>query len=300
MQQSQKSFNTLNIAQIFLIFWLFSLFFPIRYVFPTHFSYQTGLFSDFTSISLYLSDILLFTTWIFVLPRGRSFYHVVKPLKWIALWAILVFCLHFNQDWPLSLFFLGKLLEMIVAYGTIVVIFKETNLKTAFLSLFVTLAGIQSLLALDQFFLQHPIGLFKLGEQQLFPNAWGVAKVVVDGTAYIRGYGTFPHPNLLSAFLIASIFIGIYLFNKSQKLWAKAIIGGLILINILGLTVTFSRAAYLAFACGLVIFFGYHFIKKQWTTGQATTVVLILISLMLSFGIFHKFLASRATVSDQA
>ena len=54
---SKVTINKLNIAQIFFLLFLASLFFPIRYVFPNSEAFQTGAYSDFTSISLYLSDI---------------------------------------------------------------------------------------------------------------------------------------------------------------------------------------------------------------------------------------------------
>src|ERR1700722_12311703 len=88
------SINWLNIGQIFAFLWLASLFFPIRYTFITQTSFASGLFSDFTSISLYLSDILLVITWICVLiPHGGAFYHVVKGLKWLLILILLAFSL---------------------------------------------------------------------------------------------------------------------------------------------------------------------------------------------------------------
>lgn len=315
MEFTKKSFNPLSVAQIFLFFWVFSLFFPIKYVFPSHFSYQTGLFSDFTSFSLYLSDILLTITWLWILiPRGKEFYHVVitkNPVKWLILWVMVVFLANFNQNWPLSLFFVGKTLEIIVAYGTIAVIIKETGVKYRLLSIFVALAGVQSLIAINQFFLQHPLGLFKLGEQQVYPLGWGIAKIVSYGTAYIRGYGTFPHPNLLSAFLVAGILINIYLFLKTTKLHWQALLGGLLIINILGLTATFSRAGYLALGLALAVSAVALPLLRGSTLRQQgdgvskkpnliSVFFIILFSIILSVSLFHRFLLTRATVSDQA
>lgn len=317
MKILKSRLNYLNIAQIFLFFWLFSLFFPIKYVFPSHFSYQTGLYSDFTSFSLYLSDILLFITWIFViLPRGKVFYHVViqkKPIKWLILWIFVLFFVNLNENWQLSLFFLGKTLELFVAYGTMAVLFKEKLIKTSFFSFFSVLCGIQSLISLNQFFIQKPIGLFRLGEQKIYAWQWGVAKLVSYGTTYIRGYGTFPHPNLLSAFLITGIIINIYLIFKNEKLQYQAMLSALLIINILGLTVTFSRAGYLAVAIGLAIFFGIlalsHYFKTRITYGDKTlflsqpvamTISVILFSIILSFSLFHNLILTRATVSDKA
>lgn len=294
--------NPFNIAKIFLFLWLISLFFPIHYTFLNRTSLATGSFSDFTSISLYLSDILLFVTWIFILPRGKSFYHVVKPLKYLIFWVFLAFLANLGSNWPQNLFFLAKFIELVVAYGTISIIFKETSVKTAFLSLFVALATIQSLLALNQFYLQHPIGLYKLGEQQIYSFNQGIAKIVVSGITYIRGYGTFPHPNLLSAYLLGGIFICLYLFSFTNKLIYKAIFGACLIVNVLGITVTFSRAAFFSLAVGLVIYFGYVLLKKKWHSEYTGKIIILLIAAILSLVLFHKFLLVRDSISfsDQA
>lgn len=310
MEQSPKTpIKWLNIAQIFLYLWLFSLFFPIRHAFITQTTYASGLFSDFTSISLYLSDILLLTTWCCVLlPRGGAFYHVVERLKWLILLILLAFLMSWIK-YPNSyaVFFTFKLLEWIVAYGTIGVLFSETSIKSSFLWLFAILGTIQSLIALVQFHIQSPVGLFKLGEQQIYPTNQGIAKIIVNNIAYIRGYGAFPHPNVLSAFLLTTIFIGIYLFLTAQNRLQQEVLGLLIIINLLGITVTFSRAAYFALAVGLVMFFGYFFWQKfigksfiqNW--GRIVIVMAILIiGIIVSVITFHKFLLVRATITDQA
>jgi O-antigen ligase len=310
--------NFENIAKVFFFLFLISLFFPIRYVFFTKTAFITGLYSDFTSISLYLSDIFLITTWIFlIVSRGETFFHVVKSLKWLFFWLILAFLLNFGLNKGLNTFFFIKLLELFVAYGTAVVLFSPSPLLLSlkgeglrvrgwFFKLFVILGSIQSILALWQFIIQSPIGLFKLGEQQIYPWNLGIAKIVVNGIKFVRGYGTFPHPNPLSAFLVVGIFFSIYFFLKADKLWQKVAYSCAILINILGLTVTFSRGAFLALGVGLVIYFGYLFflpspgVGEGQGRGRKIALLIIVFSLLTSFLIFRPYLLTRATISDQA
>lgn len=301
LQTLKHQINPLNIAKVFFFLFLISLFFPIRHVFLGKSSFETGVYSDFSTISLYLSDIFILTTWCWlILPRGREFYHVVKTLKWLILWVFLVFLMNFEKNWSLNLFFLGKILELIVAYGTIVILFRETSIKKPFLWFFTILTSLQSLIALSQFWLQHPLGLFKIGEQQVFPWMPGIAKIVVEGEKLIRGYGTFPHPNPLSAFLIVGIFIGIYLFLQSRRPWQTITTIFLILINVLGLTVIFSRAAFLAVGMGLITFYGYLLISKQLKKKLLTSVGIVLLSILIAFVVFKPGLLTRATVKDQA
>lgn len=300
--------NKLNIAQIFSLLFLVSLFFPIRYVFPTQSAFKTGAYSDFTSISLYLSDIFLFTTWFFCfLPRGGSEFKLsIKSigLRIFIFWLILELFLHFRSFSSLNWWFLAKYLELIVAYGTICHLFKKTPIKRPFIKLFVFLGSLESLLAVWQFVYQKSfgLGLNKLGEQILSPNIHGVAKIVSGGTTFIRGYGTFPHPNLLSAFLVTSIFLSLYLLLNAQSFKSKILYSLAIFINCIGLTITFSRAGFLALGVGLAIFFGFLFwaadkgIKKRILSALG----IIIFSLVVCFGVYRPYLAARATVADGA
>ncbi len=303
---------------------LASIFFPIRYVFPTKDAFQTGAYSDFTSISLYLSDIFLFITAIFAfpprggvnLPRGESLPprggtiggRIISlvtsnlPLAFLFFWLILGLISHFSQITELNWWFFVKYLELIVAYGTSIYLFKKTSIKQQFLSLFVFLTSFQAILAIWQFVTQKSIGLGKVGEQVLAPSIIGVAKIVSSGTTYIRGYGTFPHPNLISAFLVVGVLISGYLLINSTKFYQKTLFSLALFINILGLTVTFSRAGFLAAGLGLIIFAGLTVINN-WNSYRPTIITfifLIIISCLTSFVIFKPYLQTRATVTDQA
>ncbi|MBU4337993.1 O-antigen ligase family protein [Patescibacteria group bacterium] len=55
-------------------------------------------------------------------------------------------------------------------------------------------------------------------ESVLSPEIPNVAKIVVDGERIIRAYGTFPHPNVFSGFLILSIFCGVWLLLSYKTL----------------------------------------------------------------------------------
>lgn len=298
-----------QITKISLILFILSLFFPIRHVFFTNSAYLTGAYSDFTSFSLYLSDIFLFIMWWSVLiSRGGArnfFHHVVKNIKWLFFWLILAFLWHYRENSTLNWYFLLKYAELIVAYGTIATIFKDKSLFKPFFWLFSALTFFQSIFAIWQFVIQKSIGLKILGEQVLNPNILGVAKIVSGGTKLIRGYGTFPHPNLLAAFLLFGIFITIYLLINTSKKWQIFLLNIMVFVNILGLCVTFSRAGYFALGVGLILFFGYIFwnlIKDDQKINLSAwmPVFVVLISILTSFFIFRPYILTRATITDQA
>ncbi len=295
--KNSQIYNKIAYLSVFLI--TVSIFFQIKYAFLTKEAHLTGGYSDFTSISLYLSDILLFTTWgVLILPRGREFLHVVKPLKWLILAIFLSFIYNFKENTGLGLYFLIKWLELIVAYGTFTLLFQEYPIKSLFLRLFVYLASIQSIFAILQFYKQSSIGLYRLGESHLSPTILGVAKIVSHGTTYIRGYGSFPHPNPLSAILVAGIIMGSYLYLKAKDTKNKVGWGILTILNIVGLTTTFSRGAFISLLVGLGIFLGYSLFKR--TKGTWGLIYIITSVIFFSIFTFKPLLLVRTTFSDQA
>ncbi len=302
-----------KIIDILLFLFILSLFFPIRHVFLTFQAYLTGQYSDFTSFSLYLSDILLFTTcFLLFLPRGRGVLAKIKgfslgwlPTTLLIIWLILGLILHFSSS---TLFWTLKWLEFIVTYGTVKLVISEKGIENrigqSLAAIFVSISATQSIIGLFQFYKQTSVGLYRLGEPHLSTNIDNVAKLIVNGKTYIRAYGTFPHSNLLAVFLVTAIIISIYLYLNST--WKWRIVWGIgIFLNILGLTVTFSRGAYLALALGLTIFFSIIIIRqlKHHTNDFKKVVmvmVIVIVSSISSFLLFRSFLLTRFTISDNA
>ncbi len=291
--------NPETIAQIFFVLAIVFMFFPIRYVFPTIESFKTGAYSDFTSISLYLSDIFLILSFLFILPRGIfTWKRIILPLI-LALWLVLANIFHTRTSF--NWFFLAKYLELaLVAYGTSLYLFKNTNFREKILHLFLILGSFESLLSISQFITQKSLGLNKLGEQVIASNLSGISKIIVNGETYIRSYGTFPHPNLLSAFLLTTLAFGTYLFIRAGSLRIRILLGISILINIIGLTLTFSRAAFLGFFVFCTILFLILYFKGLWDRKVSVALIIICGSIFLSLIIFKPFLLTRATINDNA
>jgi O-antigen ligase len=293
----------------FYFFLAFSIFFPIRHVFYSNSAYFTGEYSDFTSFSLYLSDILIITLALVQIYRLKkeffASFTTQKSVIFLIIWLILGIFLHFRLNTSLSWYIWLKYAELIVTYGTFSSLAAEQIIKPLkLLWIFVIFSSFECLLAIWQFIYQKSTDLWvlnKIGESLLRPNIAGVAKIISRGTVFIRGYGTFPHPNLLGAFLVISILCILYLiFNFDKK--QRFILFILLFINILGITVTFSRASYLALAIGLALFLGYLFYHRN--TGQPKLIWTVLtfsfMYILVSFLIFKPFILTRATVFDQA
>lgn len=313
-------FKSQKIFGILLFFYLFFIFFPVRRTFFTEHAYLLGKYSDFTSFSLYISDILLLLLALIILIQDNSLFKVKNYFlsnffKISTLLGIFVFSLILNLFFHgktfsgLNIYFFVKLVEIIiVAYGTIGLMFSQKFTSPTFhdklLQIFALFTSFQAILAIIQFTKQSSIGLYRLGESHLGKDIVGASKIIIEGERYVRGYGTFPHPNILSVFLVTGTLIYAYLFYKSQKkqsfLYALALF-----INILGITVAFSRAGYLGLAFGLTIYFGfllvYYFKKKIANLKNILlSAVTILFLIFISFLIFKPFLIGRLTISDAA
>jgi len=122
-------------------------------------------------------------------------------------------------------------------------------------------AVFQSLLAFLQFFNQKSLGLRYLGESVLGAQIPGVAKIVVAGEKLIRAYGTFPHPNILAAFLLLGLFSSYYFLSQSnffeKKFSIKIPIVLAVFLISLGLVLAFSRTAWflgLALSLAYILF----------------------------------------------
>lgn len=82
--------------------------------------------------------------------------------------------------------------------------------------------------------------------RQLGIDTSGVAKVLMGGGRLMRAYGTFPHSNVLAAFLVIGLISLFYFYLKSHNKYLNFLIPTSIFFVVLGLLLTFSRAAWLA------------------------------------------------------
>ncbi len=293
--------NGESISQIFFLLALIFMFFPVRYVFFTKEAVALGIYSDFTSFSLYLSDIFLLLAFLFILPRGvkvffKSWYLFLAYLSIII--AFIIKIPHINEtNW----YFLIKFTEFFfVAYGTSRFLLQNTNFKGKIIKIFVILGSLQSILGICQFYAQKSLGLKRLGEQILDPRIHGLAKIELNKEVFLRAYGTFPHSNLLSVFLFTTLILNIYLFVKAKSKTHQGILGFLLALNSLGLTLAFSRAAYLATVVGLALILIIFLYFKEFSKKLVLCFIILGLSAIVIFFSFKPFIFTRATITDNA
>ncbi len=310
-----KASINISRATQFLFFLLICLIpFPIRHVFDSAWNFQTGAYSDFTSLSLYISDLVLVALVVLMLLFHRK-WKIPKVWKYSGLiagaWLILELFVASRATLPLQAYFSLRFLFLIVFAASV----SQINVSREKLAwLFSFLGFLESLIAIFQFYTQHSLGLYKLGESHLSASTFGVAKIVSHGTTLIRGYGTFPHSNLLGAFLVVCVLLNLYLlaitYQKprgenlprgkfSRETIQHAVLWLLLALNSFGLFISLSRAAILGLAAGLLVILVYIVVKKMFSHIFKLFLPLGVILLIWGMTLF-PYLASRSTISDNS
>lgn len=302
---------TPNLLQYLLFFLIALIPFSVRHVFDSTWNLQTGAYSDFTSLSIYLSDIALVSLLaLFILFRTK--WSVPRTWKFLAIaaggWLILELLVQDKAFTSLQAYFSLRVAFLLI-FASIVSCIDVSREKLAWL--FTGLGGIQAIIATIQFYTQKSIGLYLLVESHLSPETLGVAKIVSHGTKMIRGYGTFPHANLLAAFLVITTLLNLYLLIKTYQIprdanisretftWKTLSLWVLLMFNTFGMFISFSRGGILALGVGIALFIGYLLLNKGKFKIFHVVIPLIL-AIGLSIGILAPYLSTRTTVSDNA
>jgi hypothetical protein len=96
--------ETLNWIDLFLLGILILIPFSIRYVFNTSFNFKTGAYSDFTAISLYLSDLLVIALVIYSFGRIKQNTFTTWYL-FLGIWLIFLLFTSKEANIPLQAYF---------------------------------------------------------------------------------------------------------------------------------------------------------------------------------------------------
>ncbi|MCK5081054.1 MAG: O-antigen ligase family protein, partial [Candidatus Moranbacteria bacterium] len=274
--------------------------------------------------SLYLFDILfliIFSGWTTQKIKTKPTPKTLKS-NWLLFLAIYLLgnSLFLASNLNASLYNSLRLLEILVFFSIFIDIIKTRKLFNKVLYLIFLSGVIQSIIALSQFIFQKSLNLKYLGESILSPNILGVAKLELQSEKFIRAYGTFPHPNLLGAFLFLALIAGLYfalnknwkipfslplIFKKfklspdSKLLSGQIHFGAGLLLILIGILVTFSRSIWLTTSLfGLILIFRFFLQKNHRINTMIKSMILFSLILMILFFSFSKFIPTRLCLRD--
>lgn len=152
--------------------------------------------------------------------------------------------------------------------------------RPVFLLSFFAIAGVfESFVGIVQFVTHKSVGLHAVGESLLSPLDPMIARTFVPGGRLLRAYGTFPHPNILSAFIVLSLVSFAYFHLRAGARGRIALVFP-IFISCVGLVLTFSRAGWVAGVIGVFVLI---FLSRKFSPrGARNTAFVFALSAMVA------------------
>jgi hypothetical protein len=264
-----------------------------RYIFG--WSYLSGAPTEFGTLSLYASQVLLVLALMFIWGyHGRPSFRP-GTVRWLGLGAVILSgCLLSARFAPQSVPALAALLDLAGASLLLVALLdRRVNLRVVLLAFALGLCG-PVLLGLWQMVTGGSAAASWLGLATRNAETLGDAVLVLgDGSRVLRAYGSFPHPNVFGGYLSLGLLVVIWnLYELGRRSFAVArwqLVGLLVLALVLGagLLLTASRSALLGLGVALVLMFlALKFRSFGWRpawlhTGLASAVIAIVLALML-------------------
>ena len=217
--------------------------------------------NDWDSTFFYLTDLLL--VGVFILAAANTGLKGLRFKKTDFFLLLFLFAaaisIFVSDDKSISVFRFLKLLEFVFLY--IYIMYRKEMLKSENLFGILFVSGIfQAILAIAQFFKQSSLGLKFIEAGTYSPGAPGVATFISGAEKVMRAYGSFPHPNVLAAFLMLAIFSFYALWLKKQ---IKPLAAAGLIVLIFALFLTFSREAVFTFVVVSLVFFLVRFFQLR-------------------------------------
>lgn len=257
---TQKIVNVLYVDKIkTILFYLliFSLPFQTSKYFFTSEAIINGKLIDYFLPRLYLHDFLIvgfifFSLFSFLISKKRVKITLYQKLVFIISLISLIILPFLNRNFLNTIPFLIKYLR--IAEFSIFIIALGLQKKTFYhfnqiFRLFILSPLIVSIILLGEFIFQHSLGFKWLGEWKFASEDAGLATIFIRGYQLIRPRGTFPHPNIAAFYLSLSTPLSLYYFMQSKKKRHLVVL----ILNILGVIICFSRVGYVLLGTSFLI-----------------------------------------------
>ncbi|MEK7139065.1 MAG: O-antigen ligase family protein [Patescibacteria group bacterium] len=302
-------------------FLFYFLFFAIPFQTRKILYYPGWYFNEWQSVSVYATDLLLivlFFFWGFSAIRGSKFlilnfkflnkFQIPNSRFQIHDYFLVLFLIvagisvKNSSDFYVGAFLWLKLVEFALFYFYLKTYAVK---KFGFIKILYALilgGAFQAIIAIGQFLKQGDLGLRWLGESVLGVGLSGIASFFnTAGEKVIRVYGTTPHPNVLSAYLLLSIFAIYFLwfYPKRNSAFPNSIFYFLFSIFyaviLFGLFFTFSRTTIFLWAVGFALIGFFNFFKPQFRRLLLLTFLICLVFV----SIYWPEVSSRLNISSQ-
>ena len=291
--------------------WIFLLPWQTRYFYQAQLatgSWEAG------SLSIYISEIILiillflrFLLW--SKEKNRFSFNFKKNFFSATTFLVLFVGYAFISSWwsvfpELSVYYGLKLL---LALGVFWLIRNKQLSLLRILTVLVAAAALQGALATWQFLNQFIPASSWLGIAEQHPQELGVSVVDTGLRRWLRGYGSFPHPNILGGFLTLGLIGALYIFEQSELAWQKiktkkiqiyqiSILGCLVMITS-GLVLSFSRTAWLTSLLIILFIVVLGFTKNKLISFKTLAIVLVCMSavVIMWVSVYNEPFVTRVT-----
>lgn len=310
----KRKISTTPLSLWFFYALIFFLPFGIDKIWLSPKSYYFGYLAFYNTFHLYLTDLIfvgLILAWFWEVRGKISVKWDALNLSLVTFWLILAISTLFSRETALSLYGLIKITQYLLLFVYIREKIELSRERLVIFWLILATFSIQSIIAIVQYLGQSSLGLGILGEEWLRPGLKGVAEFVSreitnplfynffsnlsqNSDILIRGYGTLPHPNVLSGLLFVGVVLNIFLLYrpKANKL-ANFILAATLVLLSAGLVVTFSRITWAVAALAIFAWFAVVFIKIRKPQSAGLVAMVLALAVFLNLFIFGPAIKSR-------
>lgn len=250
-------------------------------------SIVSGIRIDYLSPTLYVTDvllILLFASFLFRYFRSVKDTNGIRNAiaksgkKNIFLILILVVFISSNVLFAtrplLTVYGYIKLSEFILLTFYIAKTIKSRSQFISLSVLFTIGLLFESVLAILQYINQGSLnGIFYFfGERSFTGVTPGIANASINGALVLRPYATFPHPNVLAAYLLVGLVLVWNYIVKNKGMYMQVLGGVTLFIGSIALLLTFGRVVILLWAF-LVVFVLINSFRGKFTSARTKIFV---------------------------
>ena len=258
------------------------------------------VYRDYTDFLLYSADVavlLMLALWsssLALRPRRVTLgpRHIWIPLAGLTLagWISSIS----SYDPHLSLY---HALRLLVLFWFYVFVVNEMRSPAWILIPVGLQLTTQSIIAVAQFLAQRSVQLQNLGELSLEPASPGVSVVISGSIRLLRAYGLTDHPNILGGCLAFGLVLLSAIALRAKK-WPAA--WSIFIPATAALLVSFSRAAWVAFAVGISIVTVAEVVHRRWEAVRGSvwlglSCAIVLASFILAY---PRFFGVRINAGD--
>lgn len=270
-----------------------------KFIFPDS-AYVLGIPIDYRALSIYFADFLIILYLLFFALENKKKSSKIAKDKTFFLMSLFLLNFYFSitsvgsRFSPSTLWFNVKLLEF--SLFSLFAAITLSNKKIYDLSLKVISFSLiwESLLVVLEFIKQSSLGLSFLGERNFDAATTSIAHSQFLGRQFLRPYGTFPHPNVLAAFLVLGLII-LTTRKMEEPFFTKKLPS--IIFSFPALVVTFSKSALIA----LVLVFLLNLKKNYQRLFVLVAIIIIGLILLRTIGDFQiSSIAERLVLAQAA